>query len=108
MAQSGRIRIRVTDVTGAVVPDSVASLLGEDGKPIRTAYANETGEIEFADLPMGNSRFIVQRPGFKRLPLTVTVRSGDEIKVQAQLEVNVIVGEVVTLRPKRRWWQIFR
>jgi hypothetical protein len=119
MAQSGRVRIRVTDVTGAVVPGSVASLLGEDGKPIQTAYSNETGEIEFADLPMGNSRFVVQRSGFKSLPLTVTVRSGDEIKVQAQLEVNVIVGEVVPCVPSatggkssansaapRRWRQI--
>ncbi|HSR09521.1 MAG TPA: carboxypeptidase-like regulatory domain-containing protein [Bryobacteraceae bacterium] len=108
MAQPGRVRIRVTDASGAVIPGAVASLLGEDGKPTRTAYANEAGEIEFSDLPMGNSRFVVQRPGFKNLPLTVTLRNTDEVKVQAQLEGAFFVGEIVTRRPKRHWWQIFR
>jgi len=56
MAQSGSVRICVIDLTGAVIPSAEASLLGGDGKPIRTAYANEAGEIEFADLPMGDSR----------------------------------------------------
>ena len=107
MAQSGRVRIRVTDLTGAVIPDAAAALLGEGDKPVRTAYANEAGEIEFADLAMGNSRFIVQRRGFKNLPLTVTVRNGDEMKVEAQLEV-ASQGVVVPVRPKRHWWQIFR
>jgi uncharacterized surface anchored protein len=108
MAQSGRVRIRVTDLTGAVIPDAVARLLGEDGKPIRTAYANEAGEIEFADLPMGDSRLVVGRPGFKTLPLTVTVRNGDEMKVQAQLEIASMGGAAVIQEPKRHWWQIFR
>lgn len=53
MAQSGRVRILVTDVSGAVIPGAVAFLLAEDGKPTRTAYADEAGEIEFSELPMG-------------------------------------------------------
>lgn len=107
MAQSGRVRIRVTDLTGAIIPDAVAALLGEDDKPIRIAHANEAGEIEFTGLPRGDSRFFVQRPGFKNLPLTVTVRNTDEVKVQAQLEVATM-GDTVLVRPKRHWWQIFR
>lgn len=108
MAQSGRVRIRVTDVTGAVVPGAVAFLLGEDGKPTRTAYADEAGEIEFSELPMGDSRFNARRRGFKDLPLTVTVRNGDEMKVEAQLEVGSMGGAATALPPKHHWWQIFR
>ncbi len=108
MAQSGRVRIHVTDVYGAVVPGAEASLLGVDDQPTRTAYANEAEEIEFSELPMGDSRFSVRRPGFNNLRLTVTIRNADEMKVQAQLEVAYIVGEVVIPRPKRHWWQMFR
>ena len=108
MAQSGRVRIRVIDATGAVIPLAFISLLGKGAHATRIVYANEDGEVYFTNLPMGDSRFIVARPGFKILPLTVTVRNTDEVEVQAQLEVAFFTGEIVTLRPKRHWWQIFR
>jgi hypothetical protein len=128
MAQTGRVRIRVTDATGAVVTTAEASLVGADDKPTRTAQANGAGEIALMDLPFGDCRFAVVAPGFKKRPLTITIRNGDEVKIETALEVGS-VGEFVMIesasvktppvpaeisapapeskRPKRRRWLIF-
>lgn len=72
-----------------------------------------------------DSRFAVTAPGFKSRGITVTIRNGDEQKVDSPLEVGFI-GETVIVDPvpiqpphtlafapappkptKRRWWQIF-
>jgi carboxypeptidase family protein len=101
MAQSGRVRIRVTDATGAVVPLAEASQLDESGKVSRTLPANNLGEIVVTGLPVGNARFRVECTGFKSLPLTVTVRNEDELKVDARLEVGTM-GTVVTVEMLQR------
>jgi uncharacterized surface anchored protein len=98
MAQSGRVRIRVTDATGAVIPVAQASLLGRDDKPIRTAHANEVGEILFADLPLGDCRFTVNAQGFQTQRSTTTLRNGDEVKIEVVLMI-VVMGEVVPVKP---------
>jgi len=94
MAQSGRVRIRVTDASGTVIPQAQASLIGGDGKPTLTVSANEVGEIVLTDLPIGESRLRVSRPGFKSLALTLTVQNSDELKVDAKLEVGAMGGAV--------------
>lgn len=86
-AQTGGLRIRVTDPTGAVVPTAAVSLLGPDDHPIRTMEATETGEIVFTDLPLGASRFSVHSPGFRICRVGATIRDTDEQKVEARLEV---------------------
>jgi hypothetical protein len=132
-AQIGRVRIRVTDITGAVIPAAEASLLGPNGKSILTLSANDNGEIVWTDLPLGESRFQVIVPGFKLRQLAAMIRNGDEQKIEARLELGT-VGGVVSVDPvqiqtpqaldpisgtvttresqpkpaKRRWWQIFR
>jgi uncharacterized surface anchored protein len=127
MAQSGRVRILVTDRTGAVVPTAEASLLGSDNSTIRTEAANGTGEIVFVDLPFGDSRFAVKALGFNTRRLMATIRNGDELKVEAVLEVGSI-GTTIEVaaeksppsqvavsapapepkHPKRRRWLVFR
>jgi len=106
MAQSGRVRIRVTDATGAVIPVAQACLLGRDDKPIRTAHANEVGEILFADLPLGDCRITVDAPQFIRQIVTTTLQGGDEAKLEVALRVGA-VGEIVTIKAHRRWWWLF-
>jgi hypothetical protein len=88
MAQTGRVRIQVTDVTGAVIPGAVALLLGRDDESVRIAQADAVGEVVFTDLPFGDSRFRIAAPGFKKRPLTVTIRNGDEVKIEAELEIG--------------------
>jgi Carboxypeptidase regulatory-like domain len=109
IAQSGRVRIRVIEAIGAVVPGAEASLLGPDDKPTRTEQSNEEGEVIFTDLPIGDSRLMVNRQGFRSLTLTVTVQNSEEVRVDAKLEVAVMreFVQVLPQRPKRRWWHIF-
>jgi hypothetical protein len=108
MAQTGRARIRVTDATGAVVPGAVASLLGPDDKPIRTARADAIGEIVFGDLPFGDCGFTVATPVFQTQRLTATIRNGDEVKIEAVLEIGTLMGQVVMVVKRRRHWLFFR
>ncbi len=100
MAQSGRVRIRVIDASGAVIPRAEVSLLGVDGNPQRTLQADEMGEVVITDLPMGNSRVRISALGFDTQPLTVTVRNSDELKVDAKLYVGT-VGTIVSVEPIR-------
>ena len=53
MAQSGRVRIRVTDASGTLIQDAEAYMTGKDHKLILTR-ANEAGEIALANLPIGD------------------------------------------------------
>lgn len=108
MAQAGRVRIRVTDPTGAVIPTARASLLGPNDKPIRTAGANEVGEIVFTDLPLGDARFAVVEQGFPTRRLTALIQNGEEVKMEAALD-GALVGEIVPVKKRSRWrWLIFR
>lgn len=59
MAQSGRVRIRVTDAMGTVVPQAEASLSSSGDEPIFTARADEAGEIVLTGLSMGDARIKV-------------------------------------------------
>jgi hypothetical protein len=95
-AQIGRVRLRVIDMTGAVVPHANISLLGTNDRPIRTATADERGEVLWTDLSLGDSRFLVEVPGFKLRRLTVTVRDANETQVEAVLEIGTI-GETVSI-----------
>jgi len=128
MAQSGRVRIRVTDATGAAIPGAEASLLGADGEPERTERADEMGEVTWTDLPFGESKISVTSLGFATRRLVVMVRNSDELKVDAQLEVGTNGGATLLApdpsplvahldprpqvtrprHPKRHWWHIFR
>ncbi len=94
MAQSGRLRIRVSDITGAVIPGAEVALLGMDGNALRTENANEQGEFIFSDLPIGNSRLRVSRRGFYSKPVTITLQNSEEVTLQVKLEVGSQGGAV--------------
>jgi hypothetical protein len=95
-AEIGRVRIRVVDMTGAVVPHANVSLLATDDRPIRTATADERGEVVWTDLPLGDSHLLVNAPGFNSRRLTVTVRDAIEKRVEAPLAIGTI-GETVSI-----------
>jgi hypothetical protein len=87
MAQTGSVRLRVLDPSGAVVITARASLLGPDGKAVRTVQVNKVGELVLTDLPSGDSQFLVSAIGFKDRRLTISVRNGDEVKLDTALEL---------------------
>ena len=99
MAQSGRVRVRVTDATGGGVFGAEVSLLASDGNPQRTETADASGEVVLTDLPIGNLALRITSRGFNSRLMTVTVRGPEELRVDAKLEVG-FVGEVVEVDPR--------
>ena len=121
-ASQALARFRVIDRSGAVIANAEISLLGDDNKPTRTALTDAKGETVFTDLPFGNCRFRINQTGFQQRPLTLTIQSAEELKIETTLELGTIgeyvlienspVGTVTPVagpkRPKRRRWLIFR
>jgi len=99
MAQAGRVRIRVLDSTGAVIPTAEASVLAPDNRPLRTVKADESGEVLLRDLPVGNCRFRVSAPGFASKTLTIAVSEIEEVQVDTKLDVG-LMGDVVIIEPR--------
>jgi len=83
MAQSGRVRVRVMDAAGAVIPGAEVLLSG-----VLVGRADQRGEIVLMGLPIGESQLTVTRSGFKNLPLVITIRNADELNVDAKMEVG--------------------
>ncbi len=105
MAQSGRVRIRVTDAMGAVVPGAVASLFGTDRKVALTGRADEAGEIVLTGVPMKVSEVRVTHPGFKIFSLVgVPNLNADELKLDVKLEAGGEVMGVVSFKKRKHWW----
>lgn len=107
LAQSGRVRFRITDQTGALAQGAEISLLNKENEATLTLHSDSAGTAVFTGLPMGVARFTVVSPGFPTIPVTVTISSGKEVKVWATLSLPS-VGEVISVPPrKRRGWWIF-
>jgi hypothetical protein len=105
LAQSGRVRFRVTDQSGALFPDAEISLLNKANEASLTLRSDNTGTAVFTGLPMGVARFTVASPGFLTIPVTVTISSGKEVKVWANIRLPLL-GETIAVPPRKRkgWW----
>lgn len=97
-AQTGTVRIRVTDSFGSVVPAASASLLDANDREVLTLTANDAGEIVWTGLPMGDSHFRVSASGFSDFLVNVTIRSAVEQKIEAPLKLGCMecVPDVAT------------
>jgi hypothetical protein len=118
-AQTGSVRFRVNDQSGATIATANATLLGSNESPIRKAEANEKLDIVLASLPLGEHRVLLAAQGFYSKSLTVNIQNSDEVRVETSLEVvpwpigvDTVSPEPVAVPspspPKRRWWHIFR
>jgi len=89
----GGIRGTVSDASGAVVPDTVVTVVGDETRLTRSRKTNAEGEYEIVDLPIGTYTLTFTHNGF----LTDTVPS---ILVQANrtatVNVSLKVGQVST------------
>jgi len=85
-------------------------LLDAHDKRLRTVRADALGEIAFTDLPVGDSRFLINATGFNRRLLTLTVRNSDELQIDATLDIGTS-GTFVDVPPpkakKHRRWLIY-
>ena len=121
-AQSGSVRIRVTDLAKSVIPGADVSLLEANDQPIRTLSSNDSGESVWTGLPLGESRFRVSEPGFTSRMVAVTIHGAEEQNVEVRLAVDLgqaicilVVPQAATQdngsqqpKPtKHHWWQTF-
>lgn len=107
LAQTGRLRVTVVDLTGAAVGQAEVALVGANGTE-RMAKADEAGVAVFADLPLGDCQVRVSRPGFVLWRGNATV-GGAEARVDARLAVGKIdTGVWVTTEPRRKWYRLWR
>jgi hypothetical protein len=129
-AQSGRVKIRVMDVTGALIPNAKVSLLGDnDNQTLRTVASDAKGEATLLDLPAGNNKLRVAAPGFQSLLLTVATLGESEVTRDAVLQIGTITMGIFlevpgvepmkspirsqldpeAKKPKRKhWWNFWR
>ena len=84
-AQTGSVRIQVTDPKGALVTRANVSLADSWNRVIRTLSTNDAGEILWTNVPLGRSYFSVNVPGFNILRIALTVCDSREQHIQAKL-----------------------
>ncbi len=89
----GGIRGTVTDQSGALVPETIVTVVGDETRLTRGNKSNAEGEYEIVDLPIGTYTLTFTHNGF----LTATVPS---ILVQANrtatVNVSLRIGQVST------------
>jgi hypothetical protein len=88
LAQSntGELRIKVTDPSGAVVQSSV-NLTSESSQVRKSLTTDEAGNLEAEQIPFGVYRIRVQHPGFAPFSGTVEVRSAIPTEYHVKLQL---------------------
>jgi len=86
---TGTIRGRVTDPSGAVVPDANVRALQSSTHVSRGTMTNESGDYELLALPVGRYTVTVQATGFSEARLhEIDVRIGHVTTVDVRLELG--------------------
>jgi hypothetical protein len=81
-ADRGSISGRITDNTGAIIPQTAVVLRNEDTRVVQTAVTNADGAYVFQSLNPGSYTITVERPGFKKLERTHTVVDVNQVNEQ--------------------------
>jgi hypothetical protein len=112
LAANGRARFRVVDIAGDVLPKATISLVDKERRTIRSMETDNSGEAVWADLPLGNSRFLVEVDGLQSKTLTILIKKATEMKIEVGLNVPPI-GTTVDINKrkfkpaKRDGWLIY-
>jgi len=94
LAQDGRVRVVVTDVTGATSKGAEVRI-GE-----RRLKTDALGVVSFVGLPVGRVAVVASSSGFRIWRGTINLLNGAELQVDAHLEV-IEVGGGFTIEPVR-------
>src|SRR5271155_2786072 len=104
----GGITGTVTDNSGAVLPRTTVTLVGDETKLTRAATTNDSGSYLFVDLPIGTYTLKFTHDGFQSQDIpsiavqagrTMTVNAGlkvGEVNTTVTVEVNPLVNAVDT------------
>lgn len=94
--QTNRISFNVIDSFDALVTNAKLVLKNQKSKKKFTASTNESGNVEFGNLPMGNYKLRVSADGYKTKEISLTVDektvSNQEIIMDAVLVTVGMVG----------------
>jgi outer membrane receptor protein involved in Fe transport len=95
-SQFGTISGRVTDATGAVVPQAKVNITNIATNTKDTAESNDEGIFVLANLPTGTYEITVEKTGFKKLSSKVTLAIAQRLDLDFKLELGQIT-EVITV-----------
>jgi hypothetical protein len=95
-AQTGDISGTVTDKSGAVVVGAKVTVKNSNTGATRETVTNDVGQFSIAQLEIGSYEVSVEKGGFRLHKEAVTVRSGENSRLAAQLEVGATT-EAVTV-----------
>ena len=94
--QFGTISGRVTDATGAAVPDAKVVVNNQATNVKQETSSNEEGLFVLANVVAGNYEIVAEKENFKRTARKVTVEVAQRLSVDLQLELGQ-VSETVTV-----------
>ncbi len=80
----GTVLGRVTDVTGAVIPNAEVRITNDNTGVTASVKANDSGNFVLPYLPAGTYTLNCQLQGFKKW-----VRQGVQVRIQDNVEVNI-------------------
>ena len=81
---------RVTDVSGAVLPEAKVTLMNTATGVSRTAQTGKTGDYSFSLLQVGTYDVMIEAKGFGRFETRdLNLSAGDRVRVDAKLEIGM-------------------
>jgi hypothetical protein len=93
----GGITGTVTDTSGAVLPDTLVTLVGDQTTLTRTQKTNTSGSYEFVNLPIGTYTLTFSHDGFEtqKIP-SILVQADRTVSLNPSLKVGQ-VGTTITV-----------
>src|SRR5258708_5963098 len=92
---SGAISGRVTDASGAAVPNAEVRLVNQATNDARALMTRDAGDYIFPDVQPGTFKLIVKANGFKQYERTdLHLSSSDNISADMQLQIGAITEKV--------------
>jgi hypothetical protein len=95
---SGTVRGRVLDPSGAVIPGATVEITNPVSGYRESTISDANGEYAFHNLPFNNYRLTATYKGFRTISLDVNVRSS--IAVVADFSLVLVNSETVTVEAK--------
>jgi hypothetical protein len=93
-AQTSSLQGTITDAQGAAVPEAVVTATNLGTSAARMAVADTTGTYSFVQMPPGNYKVEVQRPGFRTALQQVRLQINTPATVNIMLEVGQVAETV--------------
>lgn len=90
IAQTGLVRLHITDGNGAAMIQAEVSVIGKSGKADKIVRANRLGQVSLADLPPGPYKLRIAAEGFATQEFPVDVVKNGETK---NLEIKMQPGK---------------